>query len=128
MKIEAGGGADEKRPTTEADLRAVSSDSQGEQESSLTNDNENGERGNDVRLPEPSHKNPKDLRGRVFATEPGEPPWWHEAHTGVPVLAHGIPNKLAESFARCAGDAVVPQAIQPIARAIKSSLALGDGK
>lgn len=64
---------------------------------------------------------PPDLRGRVRDFGQGFP-WWHEANTGVPVLAHGLPSKLVEAAARCAGDAVVPQVIQPIARAIYQQL------
>ena len=60
---------------------------------------------------------PPDLRGRVSKAD-----WWHEVNTGVPVLAHGLPGKLVEAAARCAGDAVVPQVIQPIARAIYQQL------
>lgn len=54
-----------------------------------------------------------DLRGRCNI-----PDWWHEANSGVPVLAHGLPPRLVEAAARCAGDSVVPQVIQPIAKAI----------
>lgn len=64
---------------------------------------------------------PPDLRGRVQQNGGGFP-WWHEANTGVPVLAHGLPGKLVEAAARCAGDSVVPQVIQPIARAIYQQL------
>jgi DNA (cytosine-5)-methyltransferase 1 len=63
-----------------------------------------------------------DLRGRVFATETGEPQWWSETHTGIPVLAHGLSARLVEAAARCTGDAVVPQVIRPIARAIRQML------
>lgn len=62
-----------------------------------------------------------DLRGRVQPDGQGYP-WWHEAHTGIPVLAHGLPARLVEAAARCAGDAVVPQAIQPLARALYRQL------
>lgn len=58
-----------------------------------------------------------DLRGRVNCSD-----WWHETHTGVPVLAYGISGKLAEASARCAGDAVVPQVVRPIAKAIYQTL------
>jgi DNA (cytosine-5)-methyltransferase 1 len=64
---------------------------------------------------------PPDLRGRCHNGN-GHCPWWHEINTGVPVLAHGLPARLVEAAARCAGDAVVPQVIQPIARAIKQML------
>ena len=62
-----------------------------------------------------------DLRGRVrdFGNNL---PWWHEANTAIPVLADGLPTKLVEAAARCAGDAVVPQVIKPIARAIYQQL------
>lgn len=60
----------------------------------------------------------QDLRGRVFATEEGAPQWWHETHTGIPVLADGIPTRLAEAFARCTGNAIVPQAFYPILSAL----------
>lgn len=62
-----------------------------------------------------------DLRGRVRDFGNGLP-WWHEVNTGVPVLAHGLPSRLVEAACRCAGDAVVPQVIQPIARAIRERL------
>jgi DNA (cytosine-5)-methyltransferase 1 len=58
-----------------------------------------------------------DLRGRASKAD-----WWHEANTGVPVLADGLPGRLVEAAARCSGDAVVPQVIQPIARAIHKIL------
>ncbi len=80
MKIEAGGGASEKRPTT-----------------------------------------PPDLRGRVRDFGNGLH-WWNEANTGVPVLVHGLPGKLAEAAARCIGDAVVPQVLTPAAQAIYKQL------
>lgn len=60
---------------------------------------------------------PPDLRGRADRHD-----WWHETHTGIPVLADGLPARLVEAAARCAGDAVVPQVIQPIARAIYQQL------
>ncbi len=58
-----------------------------------------------------------DLRGRVAGGD-----WWHAVNTGVPVLADGLPARLVEAAARCAGDAIVPQVIQPIARAIYECL------
>jgi hypothetical protein len=58
-----------------------------------------------------------DLRGRVFTEK-----WWHEAHTGIPVLANGIPNKLAEAVTRCTGNAVLPQVARVFARAIRMNL------
>ena len=57
---------------------------------------------------------PPDLRGRVSCSD-----WWNETHTGIPVLADGLPSRLVEAAARCAGDAIVPQVFQPIARAIR---------
>jgi len=60
---------------------------------------------------------PCDLRGRVDRAD-----WWYEANTGIPVLASGLSSKLVEASARCAGDAIVPQVVQPIARAIKAAL------
>lgn len=60
---------------------------------------------------------PPDLRGRVDRED-----WWHEAHTGIPVLASGLSSRLVEASCRCVGDSVVPQVIQPIARAIKATL------
>ena len=65
---------------------------------------------------------PPDLRGRVHSEN-----WWHEVNTGVPVLAHGLPARLVEAAARCAGDSVVPQVIQPIARAIFQQIANAAG-
>jgi DNA (cytosine-5)-methyltransferase 1 len=62
-----------------------------------------------------------DLRGRVSAQ--GRDVWWSEAHTGIPVLAHGLPSRLVKSATHCAGDAVVPQVVRPIARAIRTMLA-----
>lgn len=64
---------------------------------------------------------PADLRDRVRDFGNGLP-WWFEANTGVPVLAHGLPARLVEAASRCAGDSVVPQVIQPIARAIRRCL------
>ncbi|HEU4344072.1 MAG TPA: DNA cytosine methyltransferase [Candidatus Binatia bacterium] len=59
-----------------------------------------------------------DLRGRVTG-----PDWWHEAHTGIPVLAPGIPGRLAEAVSLCVGDSVVPQVaaavLQPIYEMLK---------
>jgi DNA-cytosine methyltransferase len=61
---------------------------------------------------------PPDLRGRVQDFGNGFP-WWHEVNTGVSVLAHGIPSKLAEAAALCSGDAIVPQVAQVVAEAIR---------
>lgn len=58
-----------------------------------------------------------DLRGRVSSER-----WWHEDVTGIPVLVHGISNRLAEASCRCTGNAVVPQVAQIFARAIKARL------
>lgn len=55
----------------------------------------------------------RDLRGRVNRED-----WWHEAYTGIPVLAHGIPTRLAEAAARCTGNSIVPQAFYPILKAL----------
>lgn len=71
-------------------------------------------RGRDARIePAGDDKHLADLRGRVNRAD-----WWHETHTGIPVLAYGLPNKLVEAATRCCGNAVVPQAWRPIARAI----------
>lgn len=56
---------------------------------------------------------PPDLRGRVHSDN-----WWHEAHTGIPVLADGLPNKLVEAASLCIGDSIVPQVVVPLAKAI----------
>lgn len=56
---------------------------------------------------------PPDIRGRVNRAD-----WWSEAVTGVPVLVHGLPNKLVEAVSRCTGNAIVPQTIIPLLRAI----------
>lgn len=56
---------------------------------------------------------PADLRHRVHGAD-----WWHEAHTGIPVLAHGISSKLAEAACRCAGNSIVPQVAQIIAETL----------
>lgn len=60
---------------------------------------------------------PPDLRGRVTG-----PDWWHEANTGIPVLATGLPSRLVESVSRCVGNSVVPQVLIPIMEAIASTL------
>lgn len=60
---------------------------------------------------------PQDLRGRVNGTD-----WWHEARTGIPVLAHGLSSRMAEAFARCTGNSVVPQTVVPFAEAIYKAL------
>ena len=60
---------------------------------------------------------PPDLRGRVSC-----PDWWHEANTGVPVLADGLPAKLVEAACRCAGNSVVPQVLMPILESIRATL------
>lgn len=69
------------------------------------------------RHPEARPTAPRDLRGRVSS-----PDWWHEDHTGIPVLAHGIPTKLAEAASRCTGNAIVPQAFLPILRALHAEI------
>ncbi len=69
------------------------------------------------RHPEARPTAPRDLRGRVSS-----PQWWHEAHTGIPVLAHGIPAKLAEAASRCTGNAIVPQAFLPILHALHAEI------
>jgi len=56
---------------------------------------------------------PPDLRGRVNCED-----WWHETHTGIPVLAHGIPSRLVEASCRCFGNAVMPQIPFIIGKAI----------
>jgi DNA-cytosine methyltransferase len=58
-----------------------------------------------------------DLRGRVSSER-----WWHEDVTGIPVLVHGISNRLAEASCRCTGNAIVPQVAQVIAFALKEVL------
>lgn len=63
----------------------------------------------------------RDLRGRVTGRD-----WWHEANTGVPVLAHGLSTRMAESFARCTGNAIVPQAFFPILHHLHRRLAMHD--
>jgi hypothetical protein len=75
-----------------------------------------------VRQPQRRHTTagsiaPRDLRGRVSG-----PQWWHEANTGIPVLAHGIPTKLAEAASRCTGNAIVPQAFHPILAALRAQI------
>jgi DNA (cytosine-5)-methyltransferase 1 len=64
---------------------------------------------------------PADLRGRVASAD-----WWHEARTGVPVLADGLPSRLVEAVSRCAGNSVVPQALMPVMLAL-ASVRLGGG-
>jgi DNA-cytosine methyltransferase len=58
-----------------------------------------------------------DLCGRVTG-----PDWWHEAQSGIPVLVSGLPGRLVEAASLCIGDSVVPQAWEPIARAIAEKL------
>ncbi|TSA41470.1 MAG: DNA (cytosine-5-)-methyltransferase [Verrucomicrobiales bacterium] len=94
------GRAQTRRPVATPDLRGTFADAKGE-----------------LRLSKPAHQSPPDLRGRADGEN-----WWHEINTGVPVLAHGLPARLVEAAARCAGDAVVPQAVRPIARAIYQQL------
>lgn len=66
---------------------------------------------------EQRHAPPPDLRGRVTG-----PDWWHEAHTGIPVLATGLPGRVVEAVSRCIGNSVVPQAVMPIFEAIGETL------
>src|SRR5205823_8379282 len=65
---------------------------------------------------------PSDLRGRVSRSGPNREDWWSTAVTGVPVLAHGLPNKLVEAVSRCTGNAVVPQTLVPLLTAIADML------
>ena len=71
-----------------------------------------------------------DLRGRVTG-----PDWWFRVVAGVPcvpakmpdgppisLLVNGIPSKLVEAFSLCAGDAVCPQAWQPIAQTLYDAI------
>jgi DNA-cytosine methyltransferase len=60
---------------------------------------------------------PPNLRGRVSSER-----WWHEDVTGIPVLVHGISNRLAEASCRCTGNAIVPQVAQIYAQAIMKVL------
>jgi DNA (cytosine-5)-methyltransferase 1 len=59
---------------------------------------------------------PPDLRGRVTGAD-----WWHEAHTGIPVLATGIPGRVVEAVSRCIGNSVVPQVLMPVMEAIAAT-------
>jgi len=65
-----------------------------------------------------------DLRGRTERTQGGGY-WWQETNTGVPVLADGLSGKLVEAACRLTGNAVVPQVVQPIARAIYNHMTHG---
>jgi len=65
---------------------------------------------------------PSDLRGRVERIGPNGEDWWSEIVTGVPVLAHGLPNKLVEAISRCTGNAVVPQTLVPLLQAVREMI------
>lgn len=65
---------------------------------------------------------PESLRGVVSC-----PDWWREDVTGISVLVHGLPNRLAEAYHRCIGNAVVPQAVFPVINGVAALLAGGGG-
>lgn len=54
-----------------------------------------------------------DLRGRFSGRD-----WWHEARTGIPVLADGLPSRLVEAVSRCTGNSIIPQIPYLIGQAI----------
>lgn len=102
------------RQPSACDCKALASDSVGQ---GLQGHAGNGE---DSQGREAGSRRPvaaPDLRGRVTG-----PDWWHEAHTGIPVLATGIPSRVVEAVSRCIGNSVVPQAIIPVMEAIAQTL------
>lgn len=123
-RLDVRGAADEGNTTAEGgDARCIiagdrvvglAPDADGSRLQGHAGDGADGERAG-VRPEARRHAAPADLRGRVAGAD-----WWHEAHTGVPVLADGLSARLVEAAARCSGNAVVPQVLMPILEALAS--------